>query len=372
MTSSGDAPGVADVLVVISSTDRRGAEIEGVALATELSGRGLPAAVVALAPGATSAPLDVETLGASPLGPSTLRELRRLSRTAGAVVAYGSKTLPACAIALAGSDVPFVYRSIGDPAAWAGGRTRRARTAALLRRAAQVVVLSDRAAGTVHDLYRIDRTAISVAPNARDATRYAPIDASQRLAARVALGLDPRQRVVSVIGALTPEKRVDLAIEAAARLTDVVLVVAGGGPGRAPLEEAARRRPGTVRALGVLPDVRWLLHASDVVLSTSSTEGMPGSLIEAALCGVALVATDAGFAADLVGPGGVVVPVDAGPAQVADAVRSALAESSGLGAQARCHAVARFSWDAVAPAWLQLLADVSGRPRAVAQYGGRE
>ena len=37
-----------------------------------------------------------------------------------------------------------------------------------------------------------------------------------------------------------------------------------------------------------------MLHAADVLLITSDVEGMPGVAIEAALCGVPVVATDVG------------------------------------------------------------------------------
>ena len=71
--------------------------------------------------------LDVEVLGRGGRSPRVWWRLRRLSRHSSVVVAYGSTTLPATALALLGSRVPWVYRSIGDPAHWAGGRLRRSR-----------------------------------------------------------------------------------------------------------------------------------------------------------------------------------------------------------------------------------------------------
>ncbi len=170
---------------------------------------------------------------------------------------------------------------------------------------------------------------------------------------------------MSLIGALTREKRPVLAVEAAAELSDVALLVAGDGPCRADVEDAARRFNGVCHVLGVVPDVRRVLHASDVVVSTSSTEGMPGSLIEAALSGVPVVATDVGFVSDVVGPGGVLVDPDARPRDVATAVRTALDDAAHLGQLGRQHAVARLSWNAVVPTWLDVLAAVSrGHPVA--------
>ena len=347
------------MLVVVSSTDRRGAEIEGMSLAAELSERGLGSTAVALVRGDARSPLELDVLGSRPFGRETLQALRRRGKAVGLVVAYGSRTLPACALALTGSSTPFVYRSIGDPTAWAGGRLRRVRTAAALRRARHVVALSASAAGAIHHLYGIAPASVSVAPNARDDAEYVPATDAQRRDARAVLGVEPAQRVVSLIGALTREKRPVLAVEAVAELSGVVLLVAGDGPCRTDVEHAARRSGGICHVLGVVPDVRQLLHASDVVVSTSSTEGMPGSLIEATLSGVPVVATDVGFVADVVGPGGVLVPPDAGPRDVATAVRAVLDDAVDLGRLGRQHAKASLSWDAVAPTWLNVLTAVS-------------
>jgi glycosyltransferase involved in cell wall biosynthesis len=94
-------------------------------------------------------------------------------------------------------------------------------------------------------------------------------------------------------------------------------------------------------------------------MSTSSTEGMPGSLIEAALSGVPVVATDVGFVSETVGPGGVLVRPDAGPDEIAVVVRTTLDSAARFGPLARRHAVAQLSWNAIAPAWMEVVAAVS-------------
>ena len=93
-----------NVLIVVTSTDRRGAEVEGSQLAEELRVRGHVAKCVALAPGQSSG-LAVEALGPTARSPRTLRALRRRAHSSDVVVAYGSSTLPACAIALLGARV---------------------------------------------------------------------------------------------------------------------------------------------------------------------------------------------------------------------------------------------------------------------------
>jgi glycosyltransferase involved in cell wall biosynthesis len=346
-----------EVLIVLASADRRGAELEGMALAEQLRTHGVPASAVALAPG--SAALAVPTLGHRPRAPTTLRALRRRARDARVVVAYGSTTLPACAIGLLGSRIPFVYRSIGEPGAWVRGRAHRARTGLLLQRSVHVVALWPGAAESIRRLYDISPEKISVIPNARDHRAFRPPSPAERHAARTALDLQQATTAVTMIGSLTREKRVDLAIEAVSRMPDAQLLVVGDGPAGEALARRAAIHGGTVRLLGRRDDVRPILHAADVILSTSTTEGMPGALIEAALCGVPAVATDVGAVNDVVGDGGVVVSASAGATEVASALAQAGADATRLGDVARQRAAALFSWAAVAPRWASALADLN-------------
>ena len=342
-----------EILVVLSSADLRGAEIEGLALTQRLTAHGVDAAAVALAAG--SGRLSVPVLGRSTLGPATLRALRRRARSARVVIAYGSSTLPASATALIASGVPFMYRSIGDPTSWVRGGVHRARTALFYRRAAHVVALWPGAAAAIGRLYGVRESRRSVVPNARDHRAFTPPSAVQRRAARAELSIDDATTVVALIGSLNDEKRPALAAEATHRVPEATLLVVGDGPRRQQLE--SMRADGIrLRLLGWQADVRPALHAADVIVSTSATEGMPGSLIEAALCAVPAVAIDVGATADVVGEGGFVLGSAAGPAEIASALARAVDHAVELGAAARQHAVDRFSWDAVLPAWLEVLA----------------
>ena len=343
-----------DVLHVITSTQRRGAETFAVDLATALTARGLRSEVVALAPG-QGATLDVPALGDAPLSPATLRALRRRAATAQLVVAHGSRTLPACATALVGG-TPAVYRSIGDPAAWAGHGLRRARTRLLLTRMAAVTVLWPAAGDSTRALHHVPAGRIHVIPNGVPAERCPVPDGEARRAARRRLGLPVDAPVVAVIGALGPEKRVEDAIAACAALDGVHLLVAGGGPGRSDLgRQAEAEAPGRVHFAGTLPGAGEALAATDVVVLTSRTEGMPGVLIEAGLSGLASVATDVGGVSQIVRDGetGVLVrPGDVGG--LAAGLRRALAEREQLGAAARRHCLDNFEIGAVADRWATL------------------
>jgi glycosyltransferase involved in cell wall biosynthesis len=351
------------VLVVITSAKRRGAEIEGVQLTHQLCAAGCAADVVALAVGADNS-LDVDALGSSPTSPATLRALRRSARDVDVVVGYGSRTLPACALALRGTRTPFVYRSIGDPSAWVRGELHRLRTAFLFRAAAHIVALSESSSSDVGELYHVPPARLSAIPNARAADLYHPPSPHEQSAARRRLGLSDDARVAVSIGSLTAEKRTELAISAAAMVGDLTILVAGDGPERDRVAaEAALVPNGRAILLGEIDDPRLLLHAADVLLLTSSTEGMPGVVIEAGLCGVPVVATDVGMLADLVvdGQSGILVKTS-DPGEIAEATKRALEYRDVLGRQALEHVRANFTWDAVIPAWLDTLELVADRP----------
>jgi glycosyltransferase involved in cell wall biosynthesis len=353
-------------LIVIASTTRRGAEIEGTQLCEELRGLGLDAEVMALVDSGVVDGLAVESLGHHARSPVTMWRLRRTARRFDVVVAYGSVTLGACAIGLLGSKVPFVYRSIGDPEQWVRGRLHRFRTGLLFRRAARVVVLWSRAALSVERLYRVRGDRIAVIPNARPADMCAPPTREERSAARHALGVPVDAKVVATIGSLSDEKQVDLAIRSIAEVPAAFLLIAGGGPLHAELEALAHELvPERVRFLGVTDGSEQVLHASDLLLLTSRTEGMPGVVIEAGLCAVSTVSTPVGAIDELVehGHSGYIVASDDAKL-LAGAVRSALGSTSELGTNARTRMSERFTWESVASLWGELLSDMASARRS--------
>lgn len=318
------------VLLVLTSAQRRGAEIEGFNLGRRLRSAGFEVQTVALAAGSGQAALDVEVLGPSARSPSGWRKLRRLARANDVVVAYGSATLPAVALSTLGSRVPFVYRSIGDPRRWAGGRARRLRTGWLLRRATKVVALWASAGDDLVRLYRVQRSRVVIVPNSRDPQTFRPATAQDRADARRALGVPQSITMVALVGALSAEKRPMLAVDAVAQIPGAWLTIAGTGPLVAPVtSRAVAVLPGRHLILGSVDDVRPVLAAADVLVLPSATEGMPGVLIEAAMVGRRVVATDVGACKDMMtaGVSGAIVPVDVDPSEL----KSALGEMVAMG-----------------------------------------
>lgn len=354
------------ILQVLTDDDRRGAQVFGVDLGRELQARGRRVRTVALAPGRVGG-LDVGVLGPAPLAPATLRALRAEIRRAGVVVAHGSTTLPACAAAGAGTGVPLVYRSIGDPRHWGAGPARRLRVRLYYRRVAHAVALWPGSAQALAGTFGVDPRRISVIPNGVPEDRCAPVDAAGRGAARRALDLPQLARVVVYVGALAPEKEVGTAIRAVAGLPHTHLLVIGDGPERAALAGLA----GGARLLGA-GDPAQAFAAADVVVLPSRTEGMPGVLVEAGLRGLPAVATAVGGVAEVVldGRTGRLVP----PGDVA-ALRAALGEvlphAAELGAAARAHCRERFTMAVVGEAWDAVLARfLRPRPRVLSLIKG--
>ncbi len=348
------------ILQTVASTQRRGAEVFAVQLAAELEGRGWPVSTVALEV-AGARPLDVPLVAPVDAGLATrIALLRRRARASAAVIAHGSTTLPACALATAGTPVDFVYRSIGDPSWWGRGRVRRARTRALLHRARIVVVVWPGAADHMARIHGLPRDRVRVIPNGVPDAAFPLVTPPRRTEARRRLGLADEAPVAVYMGALSAEKNVPAAVDAVAAVAGVHLVIAGEGPLSAQVAEHARRRlPGRATLLGATSDPAGILAAADVVVLPSWTEGSPAVLIEAGLSGIPVVASDVGGVADIVRADQTGVLVAPGDVQgLAAGIRAVVASPGDLGREARQHCLLQFSLAAVAGAWSEVISEV--------------
>jgi glycosyltransferase involved in cell wall biosynthesis len=356
----------APALQVVMSDQRRGAETFAFDLSVELERRGVASPIVALRAerqGPVDQRLAIRTLGRRSLAPATMVALRRTARASSAAVAvaHGSRTLPACAVALAGTGVPFVYRSIGDPAAWAGRGLRRRRTAAFLRRARAVVALWPGAAAALTEIHGVPAERVRVIPNGVPAERFPLAGESARDRGRRRFGLPENASVVGYVGSLTEEKNVGTVIAVLGRLPGAWLLVAGAGPERAALErQAEEQAPGRVRFAGPIARPADALAAADVVVLASRTEGMPGVLIEAGLSGRPVVATAVGAVPDVVVDGQTGFLVEPGDVDALRAgIERALGVGSAMGPAARARCLERFEIGRVAQMWADLLAETA-------------
>jgi glycosyltransferase involved in cell wall biosynthesis len=284
-------------LHVVTSTQRRGAETFAFHLAAALRNRGAPADVIALS-GSVGDPwttLPIRALGTRSRSASTYAALRSLAHRYDIVIGHGSSTLEACAIALAGSGIPLIYTSIGDSSYWVRTFKQRALTRLLLRRCAGIVTLWPEAANYMRDRYGISGDRLHVIPNGADTERFPFATLVQRQAARGAARIPPTATSLVYVGALSDEKNVGAAIDAASQMPHAYLAIAGDGPGRRTLENAAVAvAPGRVRFLGSVDDVSTVYMSADLLLLPSKSEGMPMVIIEAGMMGTATVATRVG------------------------------------------------------------------------------
>ncbi|MCW2600003.1 MAG: glycosyl transferase group 1 [Frankiales bacterium] len=132
-------------------------------------------------------------------------------------------------------------------------------------------------------------------PNGVDVEHFRPVTAAEKHDLRARLGLPEAAPVAVYTGRLSPEKGIELLLEAwkavVQRRPDAVLLVVGEGP------EAHRVRShdgASVRFVGTVQDVRPWLAAADLFVLPSSTEGMSNSLLEAVASGLRVVASSVG------------------------------------------------------------------------------
>ena len=200
-----------------------------------------------------------------------------------------------------------------------------------------------------------------VLPNPVDPPALPP---REELRARHALSGD----TLVFAGRLAPQKSLDVALRALARLPDVQLVLAGDGPERQRLHGLATELglDGRVRFLGPQPRqaIFELLAAADAVVLPSSWENFPHVLVEALAVGTPVVATDTGGVREIVDDGVAGLLVPAGDADaLAAAVRRVLGdpELRARLAGAAAASVARFSPEEVYGRLEQVLTEAAAR-----------
>lgn len=211
--------------------------------------------------------------------------------------------------------------------------------------------------------------------NGVDLERFRPADAATRARVRAELGIPEDAVVCGVVGRLVWEKGYREVFAAAAALRSrhpevTVLVVGPTDPEKADGVDAgslARAEADGVRLLGLRTDVERLYAAMDLYLLASYREGFPRSAMEAAACGLPVVATDIRGCRQVVAHGvtGLLVPVRDAPA-LAEAVGALAADPDRrrtMAAAARRKAEAEFDQATVIRTTLETYARLLG-PRA--------
>jgi glycosyltransferase involved in cell wall biosynthesis len=188
---------------------------------------------------------------------------------------------------------------------------------------------------------------IESVPTGIDTERFRPGD---RMAAREKLGLPKEKALVGIVATLRSWKGHRFLLEALP--AQACLVIVGDGPQRPTLEaQAVKLELGhKVLFAGNQRDVVPWLQSFDVfALPSYANEGVPQALLQAMLVGLPCVTTNVGSMAELAiheKTALVVPPRDVEALQ--EALRLLLSDSSRrerLGAAARRHCAARFSYD---------------------------
>jgi len=172
--------------------------------------------------------------------------------------------------------------------------------------------------------------------------------------------------IIGVVGRLSPEKGVDLFLDACAILAHKGVafsaVIAGDGPERGNLEARCRRLAlaSSVRFLGQVRNVDGVYDRLDLLVLPSRSEGLPNTLLEAMHADLPVVATSVGAIPEVVGTSlaaRLVAPGSA--AALAATIESAVTHGdSPEAAVARREAVRAFSLERRVEAHLQLYRDV--------------
>ncbi|MGP8269188.1 MAG: glycosyltransferase family 4 protein [Terracidiphilus sp.] len=132
-------------------------------------------------------------------------------------------------------------------------------------------------------------------PNGVDLGEYCPPrDLNQMRALRAHFGWPSEAVIVLHTGSLSRRKNpVDVVsgFSASELSRRGMLVFAGGGPLRAECEQAAGAAT-NIAFLGKRKNIRELLQAADILISASSSEGLPMALLEGCASGIRVLATD--------------------------------------------------------------------------------
>ncbi len=197
-----------------------------------------------------------------------------------------------------------------------------------------VIAISQLVAEELERFYQVPGDKIQVIYNAVDEVDLAPArDAAFRDQAREELGLEPGQAVLLFLGSGWERKGLVFALQALARITDALLLVAGrdrvqAWQGRAASLGVKER----VRFLGLQARVAPLLAAADALVLPTIYDPCSIACLEALHCGLPVVTTKAAGASELVreGVSGAVVSTAGRVDRLAEACEQALALERGF------------------------------------------
>jgi D-inositol-3-phosphate glycosyltransferase len=223
-------------------------------------------------------------------------------------------------------------------------------------------------------LYGTPTGRIEIVPPAVEHAFFAP---GHRGGARTAIGLAPDRPLVLFVGRLQPLKGPDVAIQALAGLShrDAALAIVGGASGAEGHEETAHARRLVDelglgdRVLFIEPQPHHILssyyRAADVVIVPSRSESFGLVALEAAACGVPVVASAVGGLLNIVHDGVTGWLIEGrDPGRYARAIDRVLDDPAGAAAMGAAAAVRarRYTWSFTAARLRRLYTDLAAMP----------
>lgn len=166
------------------------------------------------------------------------------------------------------------------------------------RRCAKIVAVSESVADSLAAC-GVPPAKIRVIPNGVDLDHFASTE-SHKAEARAAFALPETAFVVASAARFSPEKGMDVLLQAARLRKNILFLVAGDGP---QMEALSRDLPPNVTLLGHLDDIRPLLAAADVFAMPSRREGQGIAALEAMAAGVPVAASRIGGLAEMLTDG---------------------------------------------------------------------
>ncbi|MES9850950.1 MAG: glycosyltransferase family 4 protein [Candidatus Thiodiazotropha sp. L084R] len=151
--------------------------------------------------------------------------------------------------------------------------------------------------------FRPNSTRLVTVHNALETQNYCVEDTGKL---RESLNITKKTPLFAKIGRLSPEKRQQLLLSSVKQLVDegydFRLLLIGIGPDESHLREMADSLglTGVIEFTGFIRDMQPVYSELDLVIQTSSTEGMPNVVLESMLMRVPVIATDVGGTAEII------------------------------------------------------------------------
>ena len=179
-----------------------------------------------------------------------------------------------------------------------------------------------------------DELRVRILHNAINVEQPIPISL-KRQPVRELLGLPTGSRLLVVVGRLSPEKGIDVFLDAISRFSleenCIHAIIVGDGQERERLkaQAAALNVENNVHFVGFTKTPGDYLIDADIVVVPSRSEGIPNAVLEAMSMGKPVVATDVGGVPEIIEDGisGYLVPSEQ-PVLLADAIKIVLGDAS--------------------------------------------